>query len=216
MSLERAKILVFGATGAIGRHVVAEAVSRGHDVTGVVRNSRAANPVGIRLVQADAMEPLVVRRLAKGHDVVVSATRPSPGREGELVETARSLVAGLTDTGCRLLVVGGAASLIVPGSDGTLALDDPDYVRDEWRAIAHACAEQLAVLQRAASVACTYVSPPAFIEPGPRTGAYRLGTDQLVVDAHGRSRMSYADFAVAIVDEVHNRKFTSRRLSVGY
>lgn len=210
MTPERQKMLVFGATGAVGRQVVAEARRRGHAVTGVARRPSPG------VVQGDAADPADVRRLAKGHDVVVSATRPASGQEAELVETANSLVAGLSGTGCRLIVVGGAASLIVPASNGVLALNDPNYVREGWRAIAQACVDQLRVLRSADALACTYVSPPALLEHGARTGAYRVDTTHLVVDTVGRSRISYADFAVAIVDEIENCKFLRGRLTVGY
>jgi putative NADH-flavin reductase len=215
---ERTKILVYGATGAVGRHIVAEAVGRGHDVTGVARHPRpeVASAVGVPIVRGDATDPDAIRRLARGYDVVVSATRPAAGREAELVETARSLVAGLSGTGCRLLVVGGASSLVVPASDGTLVLDDPRYVRDEWRAIAQACVDQFGVVQRTASPSWTYVSPPAFLEHGPRTGSYRRDTVHLVVDEFGRSRISYADFSVAIVDEIEDGRSLRGRVAVGW
>lgn len=210
------KILVFGATGSVGRYVVAEALRRGHRVTGVVRNPPARPVEDVELLQGDASNPGQVRELAARYDVVVSATRPAEGREAGLVETARSLVSALQGTERRLIVVGGAARLRVPGSEGVLALDDPRFVPEPWRSIAQACAEQFDVIRRADGVDFTYVSPPASLEEGERTGAYRLDIDQLIVDDSGRSRISYADFAVAIVDEIETPRHPRGRFTVGY
>ncbi|MDQ3788380.1 MAG: NAD(P)H-binding protein, partial [Actinomycetota bacterium] len=127
------RITVFGATGAVGREVVAEASARGHDVLAASRST------GV-----DATDPAHVARLAAGQDVVISATRPQPGHEPQLVAVARALFAGLRGSGVRLLLVGGAATLRRP--DGVLVQDAPDFPA-ELLPIANACADQLAVCQ---------------------------------------------------------------------
>lgn len=210
-------IVVFGASGSIGRAIAIEALARGHRVTGVVRHpQRAAGlPEGLMLEQGDASKPDDVRRFSEGRDVVVSATRPSAGRELDLVRTAKTLTSALEGSPTRLLVVGGAAGLKVPGTD-VLALDDPRFVPAAYRAIAEACVDQQAVLEAASGLDWTYVSPPAEIAQGERTARYRLGTDALVVDAQGRSRVSYPDFGVAIVDELEHRNDRNARFTVGY
>lgn len=214
----RMRILVFGATGNVGSRVVAEALRRGHSVTGAVRNSRPSGPAidGLVMQAADASKRDDVRRLVEGHDVVVSATRPAPGREAELVAATEGLLAGLRDHRLRLVLVGGAASLRVPGTDGLLAIDDPRFVAPEWHAIARACAEQFAVCEDEHVVAWTYISPPASLEDGERTGLYRSDTDELVIDGTGRSHISYDDFAVAIIDELEQPKHHQARFTVGY
>ena len=196
------RITVFGATGAVGREVVAEATHRGHEV-------RAAS----RATGVDATDPGDVARLAAGQDVVISATRPRPGHEPQLVAVARALFAGLRDSGVRLLLVGGAATLRRP--DGVLVQDAPDFPAG-LLPIANACADQLAVCRGQTGVDWAYLSPPAFLEPGPRTGRYRLGADDLVVDASGTSRITNADLAVALLDEAERPKHHRTRFTVGY
>jgi uncharacterized protein len=196
------RITVFGATGAVGRETVAEARARGHEVL------TASRATGV-----DATDPAHVARLSAGQDVVISATRPDPGRESELVTVARALFAGLRGTGTRLLLVGGGATLRTP--DGVVALDAPDFPA-EFLPIGRACAEQLAVCRAEPEVDWTYLSPAGALEPGPRTGRYRLGADDMVVDAAGVSRISNADLAVALLDEVERPKHQRTRFTVGY
>lgn len=211
------RVLIFGASGQVGRRVVAEALRRGHRLTGVVRDPATAAdlPEAVTLRSGDARRADEVRRLADGHDVIVSATRPAAGREPELVQTALALVNGLRGLGKRLVLIGGAASLRVPGQE-RLALDDATIIPAPWRPIAEACAEQYAVCVGVDELAWTYVSPPAELAPGERRGTYRLGTDELVVDAEGNSRISLEDFAVAILDEIESPRHLRCRFTVGY
>jgi uncharacterized protein len=207
------RITVFGAAGNVGRRVVAEAVTRGHDVTAVVRGPRRADDLPATVRAGDAADPADVASLSRGQDVVITATRPADGRERELVDTTRSLLKGLAGTGVRLLAVGGAATLRTPG--GTTVADAPDFPA-ELRPIALACAAQLAVYRAEPAVDWTYLSPPALLEPGARTGRYRLGGDELVVDTAGRSAISLADFAVALLDEAEQPRHRRTRFTVGY
>lgn len=211
------RIVVFGAAGNVGRRVVAEALGRGHAVTAVVRDvARAADvPSGAVLRAGDASDAQQVAALSAGQELAISATRPAPGSEGDLVLTARALFAGLSRTGVRLLLVGGAASLVVPDTGG-LVVDDPRYVPPVWRDIALACCEQLAVCRTQGDVDWAYLSPPALLEPGERTGRYRLGRDELLIGADGRSRISMEDFAVALIDEAERCSHRQARFTVGY
>ncbi|MFG1819890.1 NAD(P)-dependent oxidoreductase [Kribbella sp. NPDC049174] len=202
------RILVFGASGAVGSRVVQEAVARGHQVTPV---SRTASP---DYVQGDASDPDDVARLSQDHDLVISATRPRPGKEGELVEAAKGLLIGLRSSGVRLILVGGAASLIVPGTE-LMLVESPDFPA-ELRPIALACNEQFDLVRASADVDWTYVSPPALLEPGSRTGTYRLGIDHLVTAEDGTSFISMEDFAHALVDEAEQAQQVRRRFTVGY
>lgn len=201
------RILVFGATGAVGSRVVEEAVARGHQVTPVSRTASA------HCVQGDASDPDDVARLSQDHDLVISATRPRPGREGELVEAAKGLLIGLRSSGVRLILVGGAASLIVPGSE-VMLVESPDFPV-ELRPIALACNEQFDLVRASTDVDWTYVSPPALLEPGSRTGGYRLGVDHLVTADDGTSYLSMEDFAIALVDEAERAQHVGRRFTVG-
>lgn len=211
------RITVFGAAGNVGSRVVAEALSRGHEVTAVVRDAaRFAELDPAALARTgDAGEPEDVVRLSKDQDLVISATRPAPGREGEFAGTTRALLAGLARTGVRLLVVGGAGSLTVPGTGGALVTDDPAFPAD-WRPIAGACGEQLAVCRADTAVDWAYLSPAALLEPGVRTGGYRLGADELLVDARGESSISMEDLAVALLDEAELPRHHRTRFTVGY
>ncbi|WP_329000620.1 NAD(P)H-binding protein [Kribbella sp. NBC_00709] len=199
------RILVWGAAGAVGSRVTQEAAARGHHVTPVGRSG---------LVRGDAADPGDVARLSAGHDVVISATRPRPGDEGELVAAAKGLLIGLRGSGVRLILVGGAASLIVPGTE-VLLVDSPDFPV-ELRPIALACNEQYDVVRAASGSDWTYVSPPALLEPGARTGRYRKGYDHLITDADGSSAISMEDFAVALVDEAERAEHVRQRITVGY
>ncbi|WP_371494054.1 NAD(P)H-binding protein [Kitasatospora sp. NBC_00374] len=211
------RITVLGAAGAAGSRIVTEAVSRGHEVTAVVRDpSRfpALHPAA-RHRTGDALNPDSTAELSTGQDVVISATRPAPGREQDLAEAARALLTGLARTGARLLLLGGAGSLTLPGGTGRTVLDGPGFPAD-WRPIALACNEQLAVCRADRTVDWAYLSPAAVLEPGERTGRYRLGTDELLVDAHGNSAISMEDLAVALLDEAERPKHHRTRFTVGY
>ena len=196
------RITVFGATGAVGREVVAEARARGHEV-------RAAS----RSAGVDATDVEAVARLSAGQDLVISATRPGPGQEPELVTVARTMFAALRGSPTRLLVGGGAGSLRTPA--GVLVQDAPDYP-PALLPIARACAEQLAVCQAESEVDWAYLSPAALLVSGPRTGRYRLGADDLVVDASGTSTISTGDLAVALMDEAEQPRHRRVRFTVGY
>lgn len=196
------RITVFGAFGSVGRRVVEEARRRGHDVTPVSRRPGPGREVGDARVVEDVV------RLSGGRDLVVSATRPVDGREGELVEAARALLAGVARTGVRLLVVGGAATLVTPG--GHTVEEDPDFP-DGLRPIARACAEQLAVCLADRAADWTYLSPPAVLEPGARTGVFRVGGDEQV-----GSTISVEDLAVALLDEAERPRHRRTRFTVGY
>ena len=209
------RITVFGAAGAAGTRIVNEALSRGHEVTAVVRSSArvAELPPGALVRIGDAASSRSVAALTEGQDLVISATRPAPGREHELVAAARALLAGLTHTGARLLLVGGAATLTLPG--GGTVIEAPDFPAD-WLPIATACAAQLDACRAETTVDWTYLSPAALLEPGVRTGRYRLGRDALVMDPAGVSALSYEDLAVVLLDEAEQPRHRRVRFTAAY
>ncbi|MFD4656680.1 NAD(P)-dependent oxidoreductase [Kitasatospora sp. NPDC058444] len=212
------RITVFGATGNVGSRVVAEALARGHQVTAVVRDPAKPHglPSAADVVVGDARNPEDVARIAAGQDVVVTATRPVPGSEHELAIATKGLLAGIAGTGVRLLAVGGAGSLLVPGGGGTTLVDSPGFP-DEIRPIALACGEQLDHYRAAGpDVDWTYLSPAALLEPGVRTGRYRTGRDELLVDAEGDSAISMEDLSVALLDEVERPAHRGARFTAAY
>ncbi len=212
------RMTVFGATGNVGSRVVAEAAARGHEITAVVRNpARVRELPGVTDVRAgDAGNIEDVVAASAGQDAVISAARPPTGAERELATIAATLLAGLRGSGVRLLLVGGAASLTVPGSGGRNVIDDPRYLSPAARNIALACIEQLEVCRAEPEADWTYLSPPALLQPGRRTGSYRRGTDELLVDGEGRSTISMEDFAVALLDEVEQPRHRRTRFTVAY
>ena len=149
--------------------------------------------------------------LFAGTDAVVAATRPALGEEHTVTATTTALLDAAAKAGTRILVVGGAAPLRI--ADG-LVLDDPRYVPPEYRAIAGASAAQLDVC-RAHPADWVYLSPPAVLEPGSRTGSYRRGTTTLLTRPDGTSRISAEDLAAAVVDELENPG-ADRHFTVGY
>jgi putative NADH-flavin reductase len=212
------RISVFGAAGKVGSRIVGEALSRGHDVTAVVRNparfrelSAAANArVG------DAANPQDVVQLSLGQDVVVNATRPLTSDAQEVLRITRTLMDGLASTGARLLIVGGAASLRVPGANGRMVIDDPKFLPPSARQIGQASFDQFEACRSETRVDWTYLSPPAELLPGVRTGEYRLGGDELLLDQQGRSRISMEDLAVALLDEVEQPRHHQTRFTAAY
>ncbi|WP_454198048.1 NAD(P)-dependent oxidoreductase [Nocardia sp. Marseille-Q1738] len=209
------KIAVVGANGMVGSRVVNEAARRGHDLIAVFRKQQpAALPLGVTAVEGDANDPDHMSRLFDGADAIVAVTRPGPGQEHTVTTTTTALLDAAATSRTRILVVGGAAPLHVPGRPGQLVLDTPEYVPPTIRTIAAASAAQLDAC-RAHPADWVYLSPPALLEPGRRTGEYRRGTTTLITGADGASRISAEDFAVAVLDELENPR-EDKHFTVGY
>lgn len=214
------KIVLFGATGHVGQRIVREALSRGHEVVGVVRDparSQAPDP-RVQLVRGDATDAASVAAVARGADAVVSAVSPRPGTTGNapsLSDVARALLAGLREAGVkRLLVVGGAGSLEV--APGVALLDTPGFP-DAYKAEAEEGRESLQVYRaEGKGLDWTFLSPAVVIQPGERTGKYRTTIDQLLADEQGNSVISYEDYAVALLDELERPQHAGRRFGVAY
>jgi uncharacterized protein len=215
------QIALFGPTGMIGQRILAEAISRGHHVTAIVRDPAklAAKPPLLSVEIGDVLKPESVAVAVAGCDVVVSSF--GPGRAGDprdLLKAADSLIEGVgavseqSGGAVRLIVVGGAGSLEV--APGVQLVDTPEFPA-AWKPAASAARDALAIY-RTAPILWTYFSPAALIEPGTRTGKYRTGTDQLVVDAKGESRISAEDYAVALLDEIEKPHFEGKRFTAAY
>ncbi|WP_339613784.1 NAD(P)H-binding protein [uncultured Parvibaculum sp.] len=213
------KLIVFGATGDVGQHVVAEALGRGHSVTAFARSKDRLNAlsgnmrreVGDLLIDAD-----IACKLMAGHDAAIGTLRPPVGSETDLVDLTRALLKGAMETRVPLFVTGGAATLKLADGSGETVLTAPGFLPDAVRPIAEACAAQDALLETEKAAAWTYLRPPALLIQGPRTGNYISGTDTLVTDAEGNSQISYADFAVAMLDLAEARDSHHKRLTVGW
>ena len=208
------KVVLFGASGMIGGRILGELVRRGHTVTGVVRHPDRIKPAsGVTAVQGDVTNPAGVAAVAMGADAVISAYSPPRTEPEMLVHAARSLVAGMGDAGVRrLIMVGGAGSLEV--APGVQLVDTPSFPPG-WMAIALAHRDVLPVL-READLNWTYFSPAALIEPGQRTGKFRLGGTRLVANDRGESRISAEDYAVALVDELERPRHVRQQFTAAY
>ncbi len=212
------KIALFGASGTIGQRIQREALGRGYSVTAIVRDRSRVLGQDPRLVveEGNILDAESVAEKVAGHDAVVSAFGPGASQRAEtVVESIHSLIAGLTKAGVkRLVVVGGAGSLEV--APGVRLVDSPEFP-PAWKGIALAHADALGALRKEGDVVeWTYLSPAALIEPGERTGTFRLGGDQFFTDAQGQSRISAEDYAVALVDELEKRQHVRGRFTVAY
>jgi uncharacterized protein len=201
------KIVVLGATGRAGSRIVAEALRRGHEVTGIARHPEKLSAAErLTLRTGDALTPGFAD-LLRGHDVAVSTMRFSTVPAAAVIGAVKQ--AGVT----RLVVVGGAGSLEV--APGALLIDTPQFP-DAYRPEAGAGRDFLNVLKQETALDWTFLSPSALFEPGERTGHFRLGGDRLLVDIGGKSRISMEDFAIALLDEIEKPKHVRQRFTVGY
>jgi uncharacterized protein len=213
------KVVVFGASGAIGRAITAELLERGHTVIAASRSGAPVEGLVVQSVTGDAANPASVARLAAGQDAVASATGPRRGGhedpEASLLGAARGLADGLRRAGVRrLVVVGGAGSLLV--APGQRLVDTPGFpAAAKPVALAHARALD-EVYRGIEDLEWTYLSPAAVIGPGERTGEFRIGGDELLTDESGQSRISIPDFAIAFADELEHGDSFRRRITVAY
>jgi putative NADH-flavin reductase len=199
------RIAIYGATGMIGSRVTAEALARGHEVTGITR-SGGSLPASARSVPGDAGDGDLARRVAGEADVVVSAIGPSRtgGDRREYLAQVRTLAQTLGDA--RLVVVGGAGSLLV---DGRRLVDGPGFP-EIYRAEALIVAEALEYLRGLGDgIDWTFLSPAPAIQPGERTGAYKIGGDSPAGES-----VSAEDYATALVDEIEKPAHRRQRFTV--
>jgi putative NADH-flavin reductase len=203
------RIAIIGATGRAGSQLLDEALCRGHHVTAISRNAVAAlsGRAGVSPVDADLGAPAALIAAVKGHHAVFSAARFLSASAAAVIDSVKA--AGVP----RLLVVGGAASL--RAANQQRLLDTPQFP-PEYRAEATAGAVFLDALRAEAELDWTFLSPSALFVEGPRTGKFRLGKDDLLIGEDGRSSISFADFAIAFLDEFERPAHTRQRFTVGY
>jgi len=201
------KIALIGATGNAGAPILNELVRRGHEVTATVRNPEkiAAQPK-VTARKGDVFDQAGLATLLKGHDAVISAVHFSASDPKKLIEAVRA--SGVK----RYLVVGGAGSLEV--APGKKLIDTPEFP-PQYKAEAAAGGVFLDLLKQEKELDWTFLSPSALFVDGPRTGKFRLGTDQLLANDKGSS-ISFADYAIALADEVEKPAHSRKRFTVGY
>ncbi len=212
------KLAIFGATGAIGSAITHEALERGHSVTAIVRDTTRLTITHPRLhsTQADLRNAAQVTKAMAGHDAVIASIGGRRENQHDIVpEAARILIRQMPKASVqRILWVGGAGGL--EAMPGLRVIDTPEFP-DAWKDEALAQIKALEIFQtKADTIDWTYLSPAALIQPGKRTGTYRIGTDQLVTDEKGESHISTQDYAVALLDELENPAHIRQRFTVAY
>ncbi|MEB2629976.1 NAD(P)-dependent oxidoreductase [Peribacillus frigoritolerans] len=207
------KIGIIGASGKAGSLILKEALTRGHEVTAIVRDEAKVQIQGASVLEKDVFD--LKAEDFKEFDVVVNAFGAAPGKEHLHVDAGKILIEAMKGAPqTKLIVVGGAGSLFVDEAKTIRVLDTPDFPK-EYFATAYNQSKNLEDLQNATDIQWTFISPSAFFDPeGNRTGGYKLGKDNLLVNSKGESYVSYADFALAVLDEIENPQHINQRFTV--
>ncbi|NML40894.1 NAD(P)-dependent oxidoreductase [Chitinophaga sp. G-6-1-13] len=208
------KVAIIGASGFIGSALLNEALNRGHEVTAIVRNPEKIQVKNDHLTvkKGDVTNEAEVASLVAGNDAVISAY--SAHDTATYVKAIRAIIGGLKQAGIkRLIAVSGAGSLEV--APGVQLLDTPEFPA-AWKEGASATREAYKVIKQDKDLQWTVLSPAAMIAPGERTGKFRLGGDQLLTDANNESKISTADYAVALIDELEKPAHIQQRFTVAY
>ena len=202
-------IAILGATGRVGSALREEALRRGHRVTAVARGASQKLEASsqLKVVDVDLADAAALTAALKGQDAVLSAVRFATAPASAVIEPVRKAGVG------RLLVVGGAGSLHV--APGVRVIDSPDFPA-AYREEAQAGIGWLETLRQEPQLDWTFLSPSALFAEGPRTGKFRLGHDDLLIDGKGNSSISFADFAIALIDELERPAHSRQRFTVGY
>ncbi len=202
-----AKIALIGASGNAGSRILKELSDRGHQVTAIARTpERIAALPDVVAKQGDVQDQAGLSELLKGHDAVISSVLFTASDPVKLIGAVRA--SGVP----RYLVVGGAGSLEI--APGKRVIDLPDFPA-AYKAEANKGAAFLDLLKQERQIDWTFLSPSAEFVPGERTGQFRIGQDQLLSNEKG-SRISFEDYAIALVDEIEKPQHSRRRFTVGY
>jgi putative NADH-flavin reductase len=208
------QIALYGATGKSGSRILTELLSRGHQVTAIVRNPASLAPQpNLTVKQGDADSATAIAAAIKGTDAVVSAYAPPPDNTDKLLAVTQNFIDAVKQTQTpRFLYVGGAASLEVAPGVTVLA---SGHLPAEYRPIAQSHSDALDLIKKS-DINWTSFSPAGVLEPGERTGKFRLGKDTLITDDQQNSRISMEDYAIAIVDELETPRHERQRFTIGY
>jgi putative NADH-flavin reductase len=202
------KIAIIGASGRAGSQLLEEALRRGHSVVAIARNVESIDvKPGVTVKQADALNAEELQQALSGSDVVISAAHFA-------TVPAEAVIGPVKKSGVkRLLVVGGAGSLLLPS--GERVIDSAGFP-EEYRKEASAGSVFLDKLRQEQELDWSFLSPSAEFVEDVRTEDFRLGQEHLLISSKGRSWISFADYAIALIDEVESPKHSRQRFTVGY
>ena len=214
------KVVVIGASGFVGSAILNEALNRGIDVTAIVRNPekiQISNP-NLTVVKADVTSAVEAAKYVKGADAVISAYNPgwtNPNIYEDTLTIYPAIVKGVKDAGVkRILIVGGAGTLFV--SPGVRVIDSGAIPESYMPGVKSLAEFFLNTLSKEKDIDWVFFSPAGSFVPGKRTANYRLGKDDLIVDANGESNISVEDYAKAMVDELETPQHHQERFTIGY
>lgn len=214
------KIVLIGASGFVGSAILNEALNRGIHVTAVVRNPenvKISNP-DLTILKADVSSAEKVAEIVKGSDAVISAYNPgwkNPDIYEDTLKTYPAILEGVKKAGAkRLLIVGGAGTLFV--APGVRVVDSGAIPAEIMGGVKSLGEFYLNTLMNEKEIDWVFFSPAGSIEPGERTGNYRLGKDDLIVNDKGESKISVQDYAKAMIDELAAPAHHQERFTIGY
>ena len=213
-------VVLIGASGFVGTAILNELLNRGHKVTAIVRDAKkmtVSNP-NLTIVEADVTDTDALKEAGKGKDAVISAYNPGWKNHHIYDDTLKNyplIVESAKQAGVkRLLIVGGAGTLFY--APGKMVMDADDVPAQLLPGIKSLGEFYLNTLRKEKDIDWIFLSPAANMTPGQRTAKFRIGKDDLVVDANGDSNISVEDFAVAMVDELEQEKHHKERFTIGY
>ena len=213
-------VVLIGASGFVGTAILNELLNRGHKVTAIVRDPAkvtASNP-NLKVIQADVTDTDVLIEASKGKDAVISAYNPgwkNPNIYEETLKNYPLIVDSVKKAGVeRLLIVGGAGTLFY--APGKMVMDADDVPAKLLPGIKSLGEFYLNTLRKENDIDWIFLSPAANMTPGERTGKFRIGKDDLVVDVNGDSNISVEDYAVAMADELEQKHHHKERFTIGY
>ena len=212
------KVAIIGATGFVGPKVVTEALNRGYEVTAFARQPVKLEIENEKLTKqsVDVFDTGILANLLVGHDAVIStfnAGWTNPNLYHDFLKGCESIQAATKQAGIkRYITVGGAGSLYI---NGVQLVDGPHFPA-EYKPGATAARDYLNELRKETDLDWTFVSPAINLHPGTRTATFRLGTEEPVFNAEGKSEISAEDLAVALLDELKKNQFIKQRFTLGY
>ncbi|HZG71865.1 MAG TPA: NAD(P)-dependent oxidoreductase [Chondromyces sp.] len=206
------KIGIIGASGKVGSLILKEAVSREHQVTAIVRDKSKLKDTNVAVLEKNILD--LTQDDVKQFEVVVNAFGAPLGEEQAHVDAGHALIEAVKGTDTRIIVVGGAGSLYVDENKTVRLIDTPEFP-DFVKPTAKGQGRNLQELQTTTDITWTFLSPSAvFDAEGKRTGSYKSGKDHLLVNSKGESYISYADYAIAVLDEIENPQHINERFTV--